>query len=58
MAIRRKLALINGTIGNEGDIRIYRATNSFEIGGCPPGDIAVPPVPFPDDDWDNFDHPE
>ena len=58
MAIRRKLTLINGMIDTEGDIRTYRATNSFEIGGCDPGDIGVPPLPFPDDDWDNFEQAE
>ena len=56
MTTRRKLTLINGTIDTEGDIRTYRATESFEMGGCPAGDIGVPPLPFPDDDdWDNFD---
>ncbi len=56
MATRRKLDLINGTIDTEGGILMYRATNSFEV-GCMPGDIAVPPLPFPndDDDWDNFE---
>ena len=56
MAIRRKLTLINGTIDQEGGIRTYRATNSFEV-GCIPGVVAVPPLPFPndDDDWDDFD---
>lgn len=55
MAIRRKLTLINGTMGTEGDISLYRAMNNLEIGGCPPGVLAVPPLPFPDDDWDDFD---
>ena len=50
MATRRKLTLINGTIDQEGGIRTYRATNSFEIGGCEPGWVGVPPLPFPDDD--------
>ena len=55
MATRRKLTLINGTIGQEGGILMYRATNSFEI-GCEPGVLHVPPLPFPDDDdWDDFD---
>ena len=54
MATRRKLTLVNGTIDTEGDIRTYRTT-SLEI-GCPSW-IAVPPLPFPndDDDWDDFD---
>ena len=56
MTTRRKLTLINGTIDKEGDILMYQATNSFEIGGCEPGDVGVPPLPFPDDDdWDDFD---
>lgn len=57
MTTRRKLNLINGAIDDkEGDIQTYRATNSFEI-GCSPGLLAVPPLPFPDDDdyWDDFD---
>ena len=56
MKTRRNLTLINGAIDKEGDILMYRATNSFEI-ACMPGDIAVPPLPFPDDDddWDDFD---
>ncbi len=54
MAIRRKLTLINGEIDTEGDIRTYWATDSFEM-GCSPGVLAVPPLPFPDDDWDDFD---
>ena len=58
MATRRKLALINGTIGQKGSILGYRATNSFEIGACPPGRVSVPLAPFPDDDErDNFDQP-
>ena len=57
MAIRRKLTLINGTIDIEGDIQTLRSKNSPEMGGCPVGWIAVPPLPFPndDDDWDDFD---
>ena len=57
MATRRKLDLINGAIDTEGSILMYRAANSFEIGGCPSGGIGVPPLPFPndDDDWDNFE---
>ena len=59
MATRHKLTLINGTIDTEGGILMYRATNSFEVGGCEPGDIGVPPFPFPaDDDWDDFDQAE
>ena len=59
MATRRKLTLINGAMGTAGDIRIYRATNSFEMGGCEPGWVAVPPLPFPDDDdRDNFERTE
>ena len=55
MATRRKLTLINGTMNEEGGILMYQATKSFEV-ACMPGDIAVPPLPFPDDDdWDNFD---
>ncbi len=57
MATRRKLTLINGTTDTEGHIQIYRSKNSPEMGGCPVGWIAVPPLPFPndDDDWDDFD---
>ena len=56
MTTQRKLTLINGAIDTEGDIQIYRFTNSLEIGGCPSGGLYVPPVPFPDDDdWDDFD---
>ena len=58
MTTRRKLTLINGTTGKGGGIYTYRAKNSFEIGGCFPGRPSVPPVPFPDDDWDNFDPAE
>ena len=56
MTTLRKLTLINGKMDIEGDIRTYRATNSFEV-NCAPRPITVPPVPFPDDDddWDNFD---
>ena len=50
MTTQRKLTLINGTIDIEGDIQMYRFTNSLEIGGCPSGAPIVPPVPFPDDD--------
>ena len=59
MAIRRKLALINGMIDQEGGIRTYWTTNSFEV-ACAPYPVSVPPVPFPDDDddWDNFDQAE
>ena len=57
MATRRKLTLINGAIDTEGDIQILRSANSLNIGGCPSGWTAVPPLPFPndDDDWDDFD---
>ncbi len=59
MKTRCKLTLINGRIDIEGDIQIYRFTNSLEIGGCPSGAPVVPPVPFPaDDDWDDFDQAE
>lgn len=58
MATRRKLTLVNGTIGQEGSILMYRAANGFEVGGCPSGGIGIPPVPFPDDDWDDFDPAE
>ena len=55
MAIRRKLTLINGTMDTEGDILTYRTMNSFEM-LCFPTPMAVPPLPFPDDDdWDDFD---
>ena len=37
MTTRRNLTLINGTMGTGGDIRTYRATNSFEVAGCEPG---------------------
>ena len=58
MATRHKLTLINGTIDTEGDIRTYTATNSFEV-NCLPFPVAVPPLPFPDDDdWDDFDPAE
>ena len=57
MTTRRKLTLINGTMGTRGDIRTYRATNSPKV-YCEPGYIAVPPLPFPDDDRDNFDQAE
>ena len=58
MATRRKLTLVNGTIDTEGGILTYRAANSFEVAGCPSGGIGVPPLPFPDDDWDDFDQAE
>ena len=59
MKTRCKLTLINGRIDIEGDIQIYRFTNSLEIGGCPSGWPSVPPLPFPaDDDWDDFDQAE
>ena len=56
MTTRRNLTLINGMMDEEGSIHTYRMTNSFEI-GCSSGVLAIPPVPFPDDDddWDNFD---
>ncbi len=54
MATRRKLTLINGMMDKEGGIQAYQATNSFEI-ACEPGVLAIPPLPFPDDDWDDFD---
>ena len=57
MATPRKLTLINGTINEKGGIQTYRATNSFKM-ACEPGWIAVPPLPFPDDDWDDFDQSE
>ena len=56
MATQRKLTLINGTIDTEGDIQTLRSANSLGIAGCEPGWVAVPPLPFPDDDdWDDFD---
>ena len=58
MATRRKLTLINGTMDQGGGILMYQAVNSFEIGGCEPGLFGVPPLPFPDDDRDNFDPAE
>ena len=55
MTTRRKLTLINGTMDVGGDIRTYQTVNSFET-ACAPHPVAVPPLPFPDDDdWDNFD---
>ena len=54
MTTLRKLTLINGTTDAEGDIRIYRTTNSFEL-HCEPGVFYVPLLPFPDDDRDDFD---
>lgn len=57
MTTRRKLNLINGTIDTEGDIQTLRSADSLKVGGCPSGWVAVPPLPFPndDDDWDDFD---
>ena len=52
MTTRRKLTLINGTMGTEGDIQIFQPMNSLKVGGCPAGRITVPPWPFPDDDDD------
>ena len=59
MATRCKLALINGTIDQEGSILMYQTINSVEV-HCFPYTIAVPLAPFPDDDddRDNFDPPE
>ena len=58
MTTRRKLTLINGTMDTEGDIRTYRTTNGLEV-ACRPFPVAVPPLPFPDDDdWDDFDPAE
>ncbi len=59
MTTRHKLTLINGTMDKEGGIHTYETTDSFEY-GCSPTPIAVPPLPFPndDDDWDDFDHAE
>ena len=56
MTTRRKLNLINGTMDAEGDIRTYQTINNVEV-HCEPYTIAVPPLPFPndDDDWDDFD---
>ena len=54
MTTRRKLTLINGTMDKKVIFLCIRQTNSFEV-ICEPGNIAVPPLPFPDDDWDNFD---
>lgn len=60
MATRRKLALVNGTIDQEGNILMYQTVNNFEVGSCAPYSFTVPLVPFPDndDDWDYFDQPE
>ena len=58
MTTQSKLTLINGTMDTEGGIRTYRTTDSFEY-GCFPTPVAVPPLPFPDDDdWDDFDQAE
>ena len=57
MTTRRKLKLINGAIDQEGSILMYQTGNSFEV-LCPSGDFGVPPLPFPDDDWDDFDQAE
>ena len=56
MTTRRKLNLINGTMGQEGSILMYQTENIFEV-ACAPGRPSVPPLPFPhdDDDGDNFD---
>ncbi len=54
MTTRRKLTLINGTIGQEGNILMYQTVNSSEV-ACEPGWLAVPPLPFPDDDPDWYD---
>lgn len=51
MKTRRKLTLINGKTDQKGGILMYRATSSFKV-ACQPGNIAVPPLPFPDDDDD------
>ena len=53
MVTQSKLILINGTMDKEGGISTYQTTDSFEI-GCSPRLITVPPVPFPDDDDDDF----
>ena len=58
MTTRRKLTLINGTMDTEGDIQILRSANSLKVAGCPSGWPTVPPLPFPDDDRDNFDPAE
>ncbi len=56
MATQRKLTLINGKIDTKGDIQTLESAHSLKTGGCPAGWIAVPPLPFPnDDDWDDFD---
>ena len=58
MVTQSKLILINGTIDKEGGVSTYQTKDSFEI-SCTPYPIAVPPLPFPDDDdWDNFDPAE
>ncbi len=55
MAARHKLHLINGTMDKEGGISTYQTTDSFEF-ACSPTPIAIPPLPFPDDDgWDDDD---
>ena len=55
MTTQRKLNLINGVKNKEGGILTYRATSCFKIGGCEPGVLLVPPLPFPDDDDDWYD---
>ena len=59
MTTQRRLTLINGKIGQEGSILMYQTINNVEV-HCEPYTIAVPLVPFPDDDddWDNFDQAE
>ena len=60
MVTRHKLTLINGTMDTEGDIQTLRYVDSLKVGACPAGWIAVPPLPFPndDDDRDDFDQTE
>ncbi len=60
MMTQSKLALINGTIDQEGSILMYRTVSSSEM-HCYPYTFAVPLLPFPDDDdddGDNFDQAE
>lgn len=56
MTTQSKLTLINGETDQKGGIFLYRAMRSFKV-ACEPGNIAVPPLPFPDDDdyWDDLD---